>query len=286
MRKTKNLSLLAVASLVAVATAQEGILLRRELKDGAEDQYSVTFTSKQSVASSAMGDQDFEVAGSMKIMQKMSEVSEKKDLATVVLNVSDLDLKLSGAAAMAESMMGQFPKSYSVKGKLDSLNSYKDLKVEGLNAQQQLMVGSLQSITSMIGFRFPETAIKAGDTWDVNVPKNPKLGTEAAVLKAKLVGDKKVGDHDVWEVTLQGKIPVNLDVGKMMESSDSTGMPPMNMVMKGTNTMNTVYFIQKSTGKLVSMETTLNSDQSMDMVDMNMTVDVKGTTTATMKLIK
>ncbi len=274
-------------ALMALAFAQDGILLRRELKNDATDQYTMSLSTKQ-VISSPAGDQDVTVDGTMKMAFKTTNVSEKHDSADLTITVSDMDLKLGGMAQMAEGMMGTLPKSYTVKGKVDNRNQVTNVKLDGLSMQQQMMAAGVQSMANLSGVAFPENPVKVGDTWDVPVPKNEAMGTEASVLKATLVGEKKQDGIDTWEISLVGKLPVNMDLSKLTGGNDPTGgsIPDMKVLMKGTNTIKATLLVEKSSGRTISMDGNLDSDQNIDLPDMGMTMTSKGATKALLKLAK
>ncbi len=283
----RNLPLAAFMALSLVALAQDGVLLRRELKSGSTDKYTMTLATKQTISSPA-GDQELSVDGALKMAFNTSNVSEKKDSADLAIVVSDMELKFGGVAEMAQGMMGEMPKTYTVKGRVDNRNQFTNAKVEGLSMQQQMMAGGVQSMANLSGVVFPEKPVKIGDSWDVQMPKNEVMGTDAATLKATLVGEKTIDGIAAWEITFGGKLPVNMDLSKMTGAGDPTGgsIPEMKMVMKGTNTIKATLYVEKTTGRTLSMDGSMDSDQTVDLTDMGMTVTTKGTTKTALKLAK
>lgn len=270
-----------------IAPAQDSVLLRREFKSGEETKYAMTVVTKQTIDAGS-GDQEATVDGSMNVSYKITGVNEAKDKADIKATFSDISLKFGGMAAMAEGMMGEMPKTFSVTAKMDKLGNVSESKVEGLSQQQMMLAGSSQSMAGISGVVFPEKPLKVGESWNMPISKNEMMGIDASTIKATLSGEKTIDGISTWEIEIAGKLPLKMDTSKMPQGADPTGgsVPATNMTMKGTYVIKSKAWVEKTSGKLIAMEGTADTDQTMDLVDMGMTVGVKGTIKTSLKLSK
>lgn len=270
-------------ALVSIASAsQEGVLLRRALKEGAKDVYLMTMKSKNAISGGPMGDMDFSVDGTMKMTYLFGKVDAEKKLADITLTVSDINMKLGGGSApMAEGMMGQMPKEIKVEGKMDEFGNIKESKMSGQSMQMQMMTSGGFSGTGII---FPEKAVKVGDSWDMKLPKNPMFGNKEQTIPAKIVGEKDIDGVACYELSYDGSIPVDMDLSKIAEESGAPG--GMEMTMKGTAKIKGTAQVDKVTGRLVMSDTTMNSKMKLDISAAGMTLDMNGDVQTVIKLQK
>jgi hypothetical protein len=279
---------LALASIaLAVAATQDGVLIRRELKENSLDMYLVTMTGQQNVNVPGMGEQPMGIKSSMHYTLKTGKVDPEKGEADCEMIVTDMKFELDGP--MAEmAQMGDMPKEIVVPGKLNNRNRVVVDSSKLLNPTL-MMLGA--NTTSGFGFtiEFPEKPVKIGDAWEVTLPKTPFFGKAEPKLAAKLLGEKTYDKTQVWEISMEGEIPLDVDLQEVMKSlpAGSTGnFPDMKIMMRGTVKMTSTFLVEKSSGRVYRMESTAGGKQTLELVDMGMNVETSGSMTTVMALQK
>lgn len=281
MKTIRLFALLAVTG-VAVATAPQDVTLRRTLKEGTSDVYTVNTKSKQNMDIPQMGEQDITLDTTLKLTFKYGKVDNGK--ADVELIMTDFKVSAGGAlAAMMPDMSGMLPKEVKTTGKLDELGVISEMKTAGMGMQEMMVLGSQTLANSIAMVVFPKDAVKFGDTWTMPIPDNKTAGIQGATVEAKLVGEKQVDGIDCYEITTSGKFPMKLNMGDVMDS-DAAGMMD-GMVMTGTITMKGTNLVEKTTGRLVKFDGGFKSNQTMSMGGQG-DMQMSGDTTVTMKLAK
>lgn len=281
MKTIRLFALLAVTG-VAVATAHWDVTLRRTLKEGTSDVYTVNTKSKQNMDIPQMGEQDITLDTTLKLTFKYGKVDNGK--ADVELIMTDFKVSAGGAlAAMMPDMSGMLPKEVKTTGKLDELGVISEMKTAGMGMQEMMVLGSQTLANSIAMVVFPKDAVKFGDTWTMPIPDNKTAGIQGATVEAKLVGEKQVDGIDCYEITTSGKFPMKLNMGDVMDS-DAAGMMD-GMVMTGTITMKGTNLVEKTTGRLVKFDGGFKSNQTMSMGGQG-DMQMSGDTTVTMKLAK
>lgn len=281
MKTIRLFALLAVTG-VAVATAPQDVTLRRTLKEGTSDVYTVNTKSKQNMDIPQMGEQDITLDTTLKLTFKYGKVDNGK--ADVELIMTDFKVSAGGAlAAMMPDMSGMLPKEVKTTGKLDELGVISEMKTAGMGMQEMMVLGSQTLANSIAMVVFPKDAVKFGDTWTMPIPDNKTAGIQGATVEAKLVGEKQVDGIDCYEITTSGKFPMKLNMGDVMDS-DAAGMMD-GMVMTGTITMKGTNLVEKATGRLVKFDGGFKSNQTMSMGGQG-DMQMSGDTTVTMKLAK
>lgn len=276
----KKIGIIVIASLALAAAAQEGFLLRRTLTEGMTDVYSSTVKSKQIVSGTPQGDIEMGFDLTSKMTYKYGKLDEK-GLADLAVTVSDIKINMDGPMAGA---IGDPPKEYKVLGKVDARNQVTAIKIEGLSAQEQMMMNTAQSMQSLTGVVFPEKAIKTGESWKVRVPKNEAFGIVESEMTATLTGEKTEEGKALYEIKLVGSVPMDMDMSKLMGENNAAG--GMKMMMKGKMDTVGTLIVEKSTGRMVVMNMKIKNDSKLDMTDMGMTMDIKGNSDVTVKLQK
>lgn len=281
-------SFLAVAA-VSFAAVQDAVQLRLTLTEGDKHEYTVTMTGNNSVEVPSMGAMDMGINGSVTQVVKIGKVDAEKGDAEVEIISSNMKMELTGPMAeMAQMGQDSMPKESSVVGRITNRYRVNDMKMKNVNMQQMLAMSSSMGVQPFI--ELPEAAVKAGDTWNVVWPKNPMMSDKDATLKATFKGDGELeGKKGNW-VTLTGQVPMNVNVGKMMEEmakqnpgADPTGgMPVMNMTMAGTIDVDMNAVLDKSTGRVLALVSVLKTKSKMELTDMQMTLDSGGTMTVKM----
>ena len=277
--RTRNALIVASALVASLALAvQDGILLRRDLKENSTEKYKIETKTNQTVElPNGMGDQEVEITMGVTYVLNLGKADEATG-EVAVETVTTVDKMESNAP------MGQPPKIDPVKmpGKLDSRNRVKFDPV----VNPSPMMAMMNSASSMNSFglfvEFPEKAVKVGDSWVVVVPKNPMIYKEDQKVTATLVGEKKVDDQDVWIVTLAGKLLNEIDVSEMMKAMPTDQPNPlanMKMTINGTMNLKGEGVVDKATGRTIRMKTIIDAQQKIEVADMGMTMNTVGKTT-------
>lgn len=282
-----GVSILLAAGFALATQVGEQFTLRRKLEAGAEDTYKYEFKSSQTVAGMMGGsDMPFDMSGSMLMTVKQLRLIEEGAKADLKVKMSDFKLDLGQFQDMAQGQMGQMPENLEFACQLDGRNRISSLSMPTGSAQMRMMMSQMNTFATMF-IEFPEAPVKVGDSWEVTFPKNPMTGDKEVKLKATLSGTKEYEGKSVLVVKMAGTIPVNMDVGKMLESDPSMGatMGGMKMLMTGKMDMNAEALIEKETGRTLSMDTLMQSTQKMEIPDMGMAVDMIGSTAMKMQLV-
>lgn len=289
MKTYKLLGLAILGTLAMGAGFQDQIVLRRELKEGAKDVYAYTMKSKQVVNNDAMGmgEQEISIDGAMNIAFNFGALDAEKKKADVEIVVTDIKMDLGGAAAGAAGMMGDIPKEFKMKGKMDHLGNVSDVKATGLSAQMQMMMGGAGTLAST-GIIFPEKGLSIGDKWDMMLPKNPMFGKDQKSIPATLVGEKTVDGVACYEIAFDGKIPMDVDISQLAEQGGGAeaGMAGMKMQMTGTMNMKGTTLVEKANGRVLNSDSTIKTVGKLELTDMNFSMDMRGDVVVSMKLKK
>lgn len=267
---------------VAMAGRQEGTTLRRTLKENATDTYSIESKSSQTIAlPNGMGDQDmtFNVASTFKVTTgKVDATTGAADVTTEV----KVD-KMDADGPMAQQIP-QVKDPIVTKGTLTALNHFTPTDAAAAAQKSFESMGAVSaSSTSGVFVDFPDKPVKIGDTWDVTIPKSPFTGTEDQKLTAKLVGEKKQGDVDVWMISITGTMKVDIDTSKLPKSTNpDSPMANQPMHIRGTEDMDIQSLVEKSTGRTVHSDAKVKSKNSLEVMGMN--IDMSGTSSSTIDL--
>ncbi len=286
MRVVKTTAICVLAATAASALAPEGVLLRRELKEGQEDVYQIEMRMEQSITmgDTGMGSMPIEMGGTMKMTLKTGKVDEEKGKADLEVLISDMNLDFQ-MMGQTPDMSQEMPDQYKMNGKIDVRNRLTEVKASGLSPEMSTMMDQMNSISFMF-VEFPEKAVEIGDTWKVEMPGNMLTGGAAIKLTARLVGEKIHKGKPVYEIQMGGTIPIDTDLAKMFEGNPNIGqeMPDMKMLITGTMKVQAQVLVEKETGRTVYMENLTTNDQRMEMPGIGMTVDMQGAMKMTMSL--
>ncbi len=281
--------LVAVCAVSALAITQDTHLLRRTLTESATDVYKVEIKSDNHMES-PMGPMDMGVVGSMRQTFKLGKVDQQKGTAELEMTTSEIKMEMTGPMAeMAQGAAGQTPKDLVVKGVLDTRNRLQATGGPGMSPQLMMMMGPGASATGA-GIEFPEGPVKIGDSWDVVVPKNPFLGDGEHKLRATLIGSKDVEGTSAWEIGLTGTIPFDVDMQELIKKLPAESVPNaemmsgMKVLLKGQVEVSSTGLVEKSSGRLIKMESNLKTKQNVSLPDMGMSMDGTGTMRMAMTL--
>jgi hypothetical protein len=274
--------ILIACCLVAGAAfaGQDGVLLRRDLKEGETEIYKATIQVRQRMTlPGGMGEQEATVDGKMTYVLNFGKVDEAKDNAAIDVKIQDISMDMGGAAAMAQGILGEMPREMTATGRLDRRNRLEDVKFDAKARSAMMAAGA--SPESAIGFiEFPVGPVKIGEEWDVILPKSAMYGNREQKLRAKLVGERTLGERAVWVVEMKGEFPFQADPNAM---GDPTGMG-LKFEVSGRIDMKSEALVEKTTGRTLSLETQMSTTTRTDIADMNMSVDSVGDTRIKMVL--
>lgn len=290
LKRSLGVTFLGLVALSMAATAQDSFLLRRQLVEGAKDAYTVE-TVMDSTIQAPTGDMQMKTTTSMLYTINVGKVDKDKGVADVETVVTDIQLKMEGP--MADMMQGQganqIPKEIKANGKLSDRGRMTDMKVQGASAAMMMSMGTA-SMSGDTFFAYPDGPVKVGDTWDVLTPKMPLLGNKEHKLTAKYVADEAVGDTKAMKVVVAGTIPMDINVSEMMQQMGTQGgvggLGDMKMLMKGSVEISGTAWLDKASGKILSLENTMDMKTQMELPDMGMTINMPGKAKSTMKLKK
>ncbi|KAA0228606.1 hypothetical protein FCG40_03510 [Fimbriimonadia bacterium ATM] len=282
-----GVSILLAAGFALATQSGDQFTLRRKLEAGAEDVYKFEFKSSQTIAGMmGGGDTPFDMSGSMLMTVKQLQLIEEGAKADLKVKMSDFKFDFGQFQDMAQGQMAQMPEKLEFACKLDGRNRISSVDMPTGSAQMQMMMNQMNTFSTMF-IEFPEAPVKVGDSWEVTFPKNPMTGDKEVKLKAVLSGTKEHEGKTVLIVKMTGAIPINMDIGKMLESDPNMGaaMGGMRMLMTGTMEMNAEALIEKETGRTLSMDTLMQATQKMEIPDMGMAIDMVGNTAMKMLLV-
>ncbi|MBI5706338.1 MAG: hypothetical protein HZC36_05045 [Armatimonadetes bacterium] len=287
MNRKPLLAALPVLFLFTVAAMQQdGILLRRQLKEGEQTNYRIEISGDMKADIPTMGEQDMGMKGGMDYSMKLGKVDGNKADAEIL--VSNVKMEVTGPMAdMAPPQ--EAPKDQKSTGKIDNLGRVILNKTAGMSPELMMMAGPGMNTMGQT-IEFPEKAVKIGDTWTVTVPKSPMSAKVDSQLTAKLIGESELEGVPVYEITLEGKTPLDIDfaeVLKAMPDSPMAGMlGGMSISLKGSVGIKSKGFFERSTGKAIKLETTLDNDQTINIEQMGMSVKTVGKIVIKMSLKK
>ncbi len=176
------------------------------------------------------------------------------------------------------------PKEIKFQGNMDDRNRITGLKtVDASHAK----MGALMNLIGGAWLQFcvlPEQAVKVGDAWDYVVPKQPVYGDKEFTLKAKFTGEKTVAGAQAWVMTLDGVLPMDMDLATLM-GNDAGESATEGARLTGPVEFHMEAAIEKATGRLLEAKATGKGKQSVDIPAMGAAVDINGTTTAKWTLV-
>jgi hypothetical protein len=280
-RRSLILAGIAIASFAAAAT--QGVLLRRELKEGTTEVYTLKTEMKQTVDVGGM-QQDLGINSSAKLTLKTGKIDPADGTAEVETIVSDMKTEADGAAAMMANDT-EMPKEVKATGKLDARNRLM-MKATKATGMMEMMMGASSPASSLSFVEFPDKEINVGDTWTVTVSKSPAYGNKEQTLIAKLMGDRDRVGGKVWVISVSGTLNLDMDMTEMMKDMPNNPMAGQKTTLKGTVELKGIALVDKTTGKTLEYTTDSISKNTVNLVDAGMTVESNGTVKTTLTLQK
>lgn len=261
-------SVWALALLTTLTHANDGTLLRRELKAGSTDEYVVKCVQTTVPGEGVPGD-PHTVKINWNAAYHVDTVDPEKG-AVLKVNVTDFSFTAEGAHVGAMP-----PKTRTAKGTLSVRNKI-DAKTEGDNP---LATNLMWLLTDFI--ELPEKEVSVGDTWDVTLPPSIPLGQAKVTLPAKLAGEDTFEGHPVWVVTVEKKgvsteNKVKLQLGPTGETREGkiTGKADVSMKV----------LLEKGTGRTLQVTSKVHASQEMEIEDSPAPTPSTIDYTSTMKL--
>jgi len=273
---------MAIASLALAA--QDGVLLRRELKENTTEVYKVETMTQQTMSLPTGMEQEFKISALSTYTVKTGKIDPAKGTAAVeVINQID---KVDADGMMASMMGKQDNKPIKFSAVMDNRGRLVMDTTKALDPQAMMMAGAQAAGNSGMFVELPEKAVKIGDTWDVVIPKSPMLGKTDQKLVAKLAREDKLNGKDVYVVAVNGTLNIEIDPSQMAPASGagSNPMAGQKMTVKGTVTVSGEGFVEKATGKTLKMESVAKTKSKVEMPDMGLSIDGTGTVTTKVAL--
>ena len=175
----KFIGMAAVAALSLTAMAiQEGIVIKRAPKVGEVSKYRLK-------AEMDMGGQPITFTGL--IMEKVTKVADSGDY-TVESNTSEAKVNVGGTEMDA-----------SGQGDAKTTTTFKSTG-EVVTVLSEMADPNIYRIANLNSLRFPATALKVGDKWDVAIKKDDK-GSVEGKGSYKVEAREKIGEYDTYKIT-------------------------------------------------------------------------------------
>lgn len=265
---------------LAPNATQDKVLLRRELKEDSKDVYEFVMNGNQTVGS-PMGEMPITFTMTMNIAMNALKHDKEKKTLDLELVMSDMKFEMPGMEGMIPT--DQLPRESKMRSQLDERNRMKNTTMQGMPMQMQMMMGS-NPMSGFMFIEFPEEAVGIGDTWDMVIPRGMGIANDVK-LKAKLEGERKVGDKEVYVISLNGTIPINMDMAEMMRGNEQMQMfGDFKMIITGNMVMRSESLVEKESGRTLELSSLVQTNQKLDMPDFGQTVDITGTMSMKYKL--
>jgi len=208
------LSLVLLAGFANLGS-QGPVLLRRSLKDGATETYRITSSVNMVIElPNGLGEQEINVDSEQTCGLLTSRLDPTKG-ALVRSTITFDKWKVDGPLPGGEEK----PEPLKTEGWLNDRGILKPLKPK---ENGQVLGGFELSTLVSPFFELPEQKVKVGDSWKIAIPKNPLINQSQALV-ATLKGEKVIGEHPVWVVSLNAEI--KLDTGKFTLPKETNGTP-------------------------------------------------------------
>jgi hypothetical protein len=273
--------LLATGAALAAALSagvQDAYLLRYDLKPNTSEKFKIEIQSKQKIGFPG-APPEIEIKGQMDFEMATRDLDEK-GLADVELKATNV--KMEGPEM---PMTGEMPKEIIFKGKLDSRNRMTGLQAAGLPAEAELTMRMSGASSSITFVELPEGPVKIGDTWEIEMPKNPMFGDQVPKLTAKLLALKEFDSEPAYEIGLTGKVTYDINLGEALKAAGGENpMGDLEIRMKGTTGFEGLAYLARAGGKTLELSMTMDAKQTMSVMGMEGPVD--GVTTTKMKRAK
>ena len=269
--KTKSLIWMSALTMVSgIAIAQDAFQLSRLFEVGKTDRYTVTNKTISTVDMSAMGagEQETVIETSFNAAYTIASVKEK--VANIDISYTDFKLAVKGEMAaqmgLSEDM---FPKEAKASGKMDATGALSDYKLLDAKLKSSLtMMGGETALESFNWVRLPAGVLKEGTEFKLPVPKMPSFTGDKNTFDGRVI---KVMDFDgkpAVQVVYGGTLPMEMDLAEMMKDNPNASEGIPKMTMSGNVKMSFTVVFEKSTGKVLKLESFSSGTQKINLVDM------------------
>ncbi|MEO7454201.1 MAG: hypothetical protein ABIV13_05495 [Fimbriimonadales bacterium] len=283
MKKTLLLASIAAGLLALTAAGQDEVTLRRELKPGAKETYTVFTKVSQTMTPSdpnqaAMlgGEMKFAMSMTMDMGLEFQKVAEDKKSADAEMSFTNIVYDFGSMAGMIP--VENMPKSMKASGKIDDRSRMSEFNMPDLPS-------SLAGSRGMMGplmIALPEKAVKVGDVWEMPLPTAEMLGSKDAMMTAKVLVIEDFKGIPVVVVELFAAMPIDADLSEMAQAS---GGPPMKVLAKGRFDMKGKAHIERATGKTLMMDVTFDTKTHLTMPEVGIEFDTSGVGTSIIELV-
>jgi hypothetical protein len=279
MRLSRSFVITTSLFATVALAAQDGTLLRRALKVGEEDSYTLTSKTVTTVElPGGMGEQEIQFNQKSSYKVKAVKLTEKGADVETTSQVEEFDAE--GMPGMAD--MEQLKRPVTLKGTLDAQNRLRVVTEAAANPMS-MMMGSQTSGAGTAFVELPDGPVKVGDTWQVEMPKSPLM--EAQKVTSRLAGEKVHNGRPVWIVIIEGKL--DLKMGPMELPGDGGNpMAGQRISIQGEMLLNSEGLVDKETGKTVRMESKSAMKMSTSLVDMGLDINSSSSTTNVLEIKK
>ncbi len=273
---------------------QDGITIRRELKEGVTDKYKIESEVKQYIEIPSMGEQDLVISQVATVVLKTISVNAEKGIADIEATTK---VEKSETTGSISSMMGEtatkLPDAKTEKGTLDSRNRLviaSDAKATPSNGGAMAMglpgmgAAGAQSLLSLV--ELPEKPMKVGETTEVAIPNSGGMasaGIKDLKMTMKFVGEKVVDGQTLLVFSVSGVMKMDVDPSKTPGAPQS---PMGAMKMSGTANISGEGLVDKATGKTISNTMTVKNNLTVLAEQIGMELPVKGTVVTKISLVK
>jgi hypothetical protein len=287
MRKRSKLFGLTagLALALTLSAAQDTIVLKRELKAGAKEAYTLTAKSNMTMDMGGMGAMPFDFSYSAKMEMSFDRISTDGKEANVTVKMSEIKFD---AGQMGQMMGGQspdMPQEVTMKGTIDTRNRLRGVQFPTASGPAGMLSQMTQNVQFFI--EFPADPVRIGDSWEVKVPASEVTGNKITRLKATLVGEKSAGEGTAWAIKLTGTFNISADMASMMrQMGGGGGMPEIAAVVTGTMTVDGEALVEKDTGRTIKFDANYKTDLTIDLTDMGMQMKQAGNTLMSLALVK
>lgn len=281
----KSIALIALAALavaVPATLAQEKVTLKRTFTNGSKDVYKVTTKMNNVTDMSGMGMGSQEMLLDITMTNEYT-YSDLKEDGTAKVDFLYKDIKVKVDGPMAEMMGGQdgVPTEMKGTGRMDAFGRFTEFKISDMPAQAMMMMGGGErSFDSFNMFSLPKGEVEIGKSFDVEMPKMPMM--ESAKFSGKIVGPAEYEGLSGWKAEYDGTMKMNMDLSEMMK--DAPEAPPFKMTLEGDTKTKITCIIEKTSGRVLSMDVTAIGDMKVKIPDMSMELPVKSESVSTLRL--
>jgi hypothetical protein len=274
MKRMKSLTLLPLAALAVVGFAfQDAISLKRAIQPNTKSTYTVTSTVKQGFEMpGGGGQQDMTIDTGFVYTLEYGDADAQTGKTKVTARTTEISMKMDGPMS---GMMPQneMPKELVQEGTVDSQNRIVLGPIKNATPAVMMMSQSLGQGGMGLFHELPNNALKVGDTWEISLPASPMFGNKEQKMLGKLVEEKDWNGRRVVVFEVTGNLNLDMDMSEMMK--DNPNAPAgMKMQMKGSVATTTTSVVDKATGQFLSLESKYSGKQSIEMVDMGMSIPV------------